>query len=118
MSASCAGEAPVRTAETTARSAPSESRTSTKRRNQRARRSGGAGAEVETCVVPVAGENPVSDGSAVERKAHVRTAVVDGEDAIVGGDQAHRVAVNVDHEALDRSQLRERRGANICRVSS
>src|SRR5919205_2015069 len=37
--------------------------------------------DVEAGVMPMAGQDAILDAAAVERKAHMRTAVVDGEDA-------------------------------------
>ena len=37
--------------------------------------------EVEAGVVPMTGQNPVLDAAPVEREAHVRATVVEGEDA-------------------------------------
>jgi hypothetical protein len=42
---------------------------------------GAAACKIEARVVPVAGQNAVLDASAVERKSHVRTAIVKSEDA-------------------------------------
>ncbi len=70
------------------------------------------GAQVEARVVPVAGEDPVGDRAAMERKAHVRTAIVDGVDLAALREQADRVAVEVDDEPAGRVQLVERGGAS------
>ena len=43
---------------------------------------GAAGGEVEPSVVPVAREDPVAQGAAMEREAHVRAAVVDRVDLL------------------------------------
>ena len=71
-----------------------------------------AGAEVEARVVPVAGEDAVRDRAAVEREAHVRAAVVDGVHGVPVGEEAERVAVDVDDEAAGFAQLGERGGAD------
>jgi hypothetical protein len=42
---------------------------------------GAAAGEIEARVVPVAGEDPVLDAAAFERKAHVRTAIIEREHA-------------------------------------
>src|SRR5208283_2942660 len=42
---------------------------------------GAAARKIKSRVVPVAGQNAVLDASAVEWKAHMRTAVVQGEDS-------------------------------------
>ena len=44
---------------------------------------GAAACEVETGVVPVAGEDAVFDGAAVEGEAHVGASVVDGGEGFV-----------------------------------
>ena len=44
---------------------------------------GAAACEVKPGVVPVTGQNAVLDASAVQGKAHVRTAVVQGKDAVL-----------------------------------
>src|SRR5439155_10015152 len=68
--------------------------------------------EVEAGVVPVAGENPVLERPAVERKAHVRAAVVDGEDGAVVGEQGKCAAVDVGDEAAETRDVVERGRAN------
>ena len=64
-----------------------------------------ARAEVEAGVMPVAGENPVRDGPAMQRKPHVGAAVVDGVDGVAVGEQAHRVPADSDDEAPCGSEL-------------
>ena len=46
--------------------------------------------QVETSVMPVAREDPVADGPAMEREAHVRAPVVDGVYLVVGGKETDR----------------------------
>src|SRR5262249_48134297 len=53
------------------------------------------GAQVEASVVPVAGEDSVGDGPAVEREAHVRTTVVDRVHLVTVCKQAEHVAVDM-----------------------
>ncbi len=69
-------------------------------------------AEIEARVMPVAGEDPVADGAAVERKAHVRATVVDRVHRVALTEQADRLPVEVDDEAPRRAQLRQRRGTD------
>ncbi len=54
---------------------------------------GAAAGEVELGVVPVAGEDAVGDGAAVQREAHVRAAVVDRVDLAFVEDDEDRVAL-------------------------
>ena len=77
---------------------------------------GAAGGQVEAGVVPVAREDPVADRPAVERKAHVRTPVVDRVYLLAFGEQAERVPVEVHDEAACGAELFERRSADatIC----
>jgi hypothetical protein len=71
-----------------------------------------AGAQVEPGVVPVAGQDPVRDRAAVQRKAHVRAAVVDGEDLVALGEEADDVAADVDDDPTGGAQLAQRSGAH------
>jgi hypothetical protein len=48
----------------------------------------------------------------MERKAHVRAAVVDCIDLIAVREETECVPVDADHKSRRRTQLRERRGAN------
>ena len=61
-------------------------------------------------MVPVAREDPVAERAAVERKAHVRAAIVDGIDLIAVSEETQRVSVEVDHKPPRRTQLGKRRG--------
>ncbi len=74
-----------------------------------------AGREVEACVMPVTGEDPVAHGAAMEWKAHVWTAVVDRVDLVGVSEQAERVAVDVDDQPPLRAQLGKRRRADEAR---
>ena len=76
-----------------------------------------AGAEVEARVVPVAGQDPVGDRAAVERKAHVRAAVVDRVDVAVLDEEADRVAVEVDDHPPGCAQVLQRCGPLALRGS-
>jgi hypothetical protein len=72
-------------------------------------------AEVEARVVPVAGQDPVLDGSAVQRKPHVRAAVVHGRHLAVvrvDGDRSVRAA---NHHHSPPPQLRQRRNVDPLR---
>jgi hypothetical protein len=71
-----------------------------------------SGGEIEPGVMPVAGEDPLADRSAVEGKAHVRAAVVDGMYLLAVREQADGVPVEVDNEASRRPQFIERRGVD------
>src|SRR5258705_14839 len=51
---------------------------------------GAAARKVEAGVVPVAGQDTVFDAAAFERKAHVRTAIVERENVSVGVDDEDR----------------------------
>ena len=63
-------------------------------------------------MVPVAREDPVAQRAAMERKAHVRAAIVDGINLLTVREETECVPVDVDHEPPRRTQLRERRGAD------
>ena len=71
-----------------------------------------AGRQVEARVVPVAREDAVADGAAMEREAHVRTAVVDRVHLVAVGEQADDVPVEVDDEPArpPRSSASDARG--------
>jgi hypothetical protein len=73
---------------------------------------GPAGCEVEARVVPVAGEDPIADGAAMKREAHVRAAVVDRVHLLAVGEQTHDVAVEMDDLPSGCAQLGERSGAD------
>jgi hypothetical protein len=68
---------------------------------------GSAGGEVEAGVMPVAGENAVGEGTPMQRESQVRTAVVEGVDAIVVADHQDRAAIALDHHHPFRLQLVE-----------
>ena len=69
---------------------------------------GAARRQVEARVMPVAGQDPVADGAPMERKAHVRAAVVDCIHLVAVGEQAERVPAEAHDEPACRAQLRER----------
>ena len=50
-------------------------------------------------MVPVAGENAVLDAAAVERKSHVRAAVVERDHVLAIGHDKHRATGGTDHHA-------------------
>ena len=64
--------------------------------------------EVEARVVPVAREDSVAHGSAMQRETHVRTAVVDRVHVVPVGEEADDVSVVVDHKPPGLAQFRER----------
>ena len=80
---------------------------------------GAAARKIEAGVVPVAGQDTVLDAAAVERKAHVRTAIVERENAPVGVDDEDRTMRPTHDEPPLRLQLlkaaraHEIRGWNI-----
>ena len=51
---------------------------------------GRAAAQIEPGVMPMTGEDAVLDAAAMERKAHVRAAVVEGDDVLAVGHDQHR----------------------------
>jgi hypothetical protein len=59
---------------------------------------GAATRQVEAGVVPVAGQDTVVDAAAVERKAHVRTAIVERENALAGVNDEDRTVRPADDE--------------------
>ena len=59
---------------------------------------GAAARKIEASVVPVAGQNAVLDASAVERKTHVRTAVIQGIDPILIFDDENGAMRSADDE--------------------
>ena len=65
--------------------------------------------EVEARVVPVAREDSVAHGSAMQRETHVRTAVVDRVHVVPVGEEADDVSVVVDDKPPGLAQFRERR---------
>ena len=54
-----------------------------------------AAGEVEAGVMPVAGQDAVAHRAAIERKAHVRAAIIDGVDLIAVEKQDDRMPVNL-----------------------
>jgi hypothetical protein len=62
--------------------------------------------------MPVAGQDAVGDGAPMERKAHVRTTVVDRVHFVADGEETKGVPVDVDDEPSRRSQIGKRRGAD------
>jgi hypothetical protein len=52
--------------------------------------------QVETGVVPVAGENALLDGAAVKREAHMRAAVVHSIDVVAVVKKRQRVFLDLD----------------------
>ena len=63
--------------------------------------------EVETGVVPVAGQKAVLDGPPVERETHMRAAVVHGERLAVGPEHADGLGADLAGQAALRLQLIE-----------
>src|SRR5215472_2774150 len=63
---------------------------------------GTAAREIEAGVVPVAGQGAVLDAAAIQRKAHMRAAIVECEDTIFVVDDEYRSMRPVD----DQSPLR------------
>src|SRR5262249_8280117 len=59
---------------------------------------GAPAVEIEPSVVPVTGQNAVLDAAALERKAHVRTPVVEGKDAPAIVHDEDRTVMPVHHE--------------------
>jgi len=68
---------------------------------------GAAARKVKAGVVPVAGQDTVLDAPAVERKAHVRTAIVERENALTGVDDEDRTMWPTDDELSRRLQFFE-----------
>ena len=66
---------------------------------------GAAACEIEAGVMPVAGQDAVLDAAALERKAHVRATVVEGEDAPAVVDDEDRTMATVHNEPPLRLQL-------------
>jgi hypothetical protein len=59
---------------------------------------GAAAFEIEASVVPVTGQDAVLDAAALEREAHVRAPIVEGEDAPAVVDDEDRTMVTVHDE--------------------
>jgi len=68
---------------------------------------GAAARQIEARVVPVAGKDAVVDAAAIERKAHVRTAIVEGKHASPVVDDEDRTMVPVHDEPTLLLQLIE-----------
>ena len=68
---------------------------------------GAAAFEIEAGVVPVAGQDAVLDAAAIEREAHVRATIVEGEDAPAVVDDEDRTMPPVHDEPPLRLQLLE-----------
>src|SRR5215831_10296984 len=69
-------------------------------------------AQIESRMMPVAGENAVLDGAPVEGKAHMRTAVIDSENAALRAEQHNHVSAEVDYLASTFSHFIQRHGAD------
>src|SRR5213078_90896 len=59
---------------------------------------GAAAFEIEASVVPVTGQDAVLDAAALEREAHVRAPIVEGEDAPAVVDDEDRTMAAVHNE--------------------
>jgi len=68
--------------------------------------------QIETGVMPMAGEDAVLDVAAVEGKAHVRAAVVERDDVVANGDDKDRPSGRARHHAAAVTQLRKCADAN------
>src|SRR5260370_12886659 len=66
---------------------------------------GAAAFEVEAGVVPMTGQDAVLDAAALERKAHVRATIVEGEDAPAVVDDEDRTMATLHNEPPLRLQL-------------
>jgi hypothetical protein len=64
-------------------------------------------AQVETGMVPVAGENAILDAAAVERKSHVRAAVVERDHVLAIGHDKHSATGSTDHHAASVANFAE-----------
>src|SRR6478672_8627056 len=60
---------------------------------------GRAAPQIETGMMPMAGEDAILDAAAVQRKAHVRAAVVQCDHLVACGRNKHRAARRADHQA-------------------
>jgi hypothetical protein len=60
---------------------------------------GRTAAQIETGMMPVAGEDTVLDAAAMKRKAHVRAPVVEGDHIVAIGHDEHGAAGRADHHA-------------------
>ena len=68
---------------------------------------GAAAFEIEAGVVPMTGQDAVLDAAALEREAHVRATIVEGEDAPAVVDDEDRTMATVHDEPPLRLQLLE-----------
>ena len=73
---------------------------------------GRTAAQIEAGVMPVTGEDAVLDAAAMERKAHTRAAVVEGDDVLAVSHDQHRPARRADHHAAAVAQFAEQAYAN------
>src|SRR3984957_13633895 len=71
-----------------------------------------AAMQVEPRVMPMAGEDAILHGAAIEGKAHVRASIVHGEDPLGRVEQRDYMAVQIDGHAASLRQVGERCGAN------
>jgi len=55
--------------------------------------------QIETGMMPVAGQDPVLDAAAVKRKAHMRASVVEGDHIAAISHDKHGAAGRADHHA-------------------
>ncbi len=69
--------------------------------------------QVETGMVPMAGQNALFDGSTVQREAHVWAPVVHGIDMFATGKQRQRVFFDMDNYTLSALQVSELAHAHI-----
>ena len=60
---------------------------------------GRAAPQIETGMMPMAGEDAILDAAAMERKAHVRAAVVERDHIAALGHDEHRAARRAHHHA-------------------
>ena len=73
---------------------------------------GAAARQIEARVMPMAGEDAVLDAAAIERKAHMRAAVVEREDAFRVINHQDRGMAAMQHEPTLGLQLGETAGAH------
>jgi len=60
---------------------------------------GAAAFEIEAGVVPMTGQDAILDAAALKREAHVRTPIIEGEDAPVVIDDKDRTVIAVQNKA-------------------
>jgi predicted ArsR family transcriptional regulator len=65
----------------------------------------------------MAGENTIVEGAAIERETHVRTAVIDSENAALRDEQRNHVPVEADYPASAFGNFAERGGADPAAVA-